>query len=239
MINKFVSINSILGKLYRDLDINTEISEASVVEWCAEALSMIGSYYQFEEISECITITNGKVKLPCGFEKLVDVTYNNIPLYWATNTAAMNYQCSNCSIPVCNSGSCDYTFYINNSYLITNIENHDDLEATLCIVYLGIPTDENGYPLIPDDVYYAKALAAYVTMMLDRQEWRKGKIADKIKLDSEFEWGFYVNSARGAANMPSKAVMENLKNIMQRIASRPHMYKTGFKNLSKPENLNL
>jgi hypothetical protein len=238
MINKFVSINSILAKLYRDLDINTEISEASVVEWIAEGLSIIGSYNQFEEISECITITNGKVLLPCGFEKLVDISYNNIPLYWSSNQNKSNYQCDNCTIPVC-SGSCNYTFYINSSYLITNIENHDDLEANLCIVYLGIPVDESGYPLVPDDVYYSKALSAYVTMMLDRQEWRKGKLADKIKLDSEFEWGFYVNSARASANMPNKAVMENLKNLMTRLASRGHLYKTGFKNLSKPENLNL
>lgn len=238
MITEFVSFKTIFASLYRNLGTNIELNEQDCIEWGAEALGMIGAYGQYEEISDCITITNGKVKLPCGFDKLVDVSYNNIPLNWATNTNAKNYQCDNCSIPVC-SGSCDYTFYINNSYLITNIENHDDLEANLCIVYLGIPVDNEGYPLIPSDIYYNKAITSYIIMMLDFQDFRKGKISDKLYEESKFNWGFYVNSARGAANMPNKAQLENFKNIMQRLASRPNMYKAGFKNLSKPENLNL
>lgn len=227
-----------MAKLYRDLGINTEIPEDSIVEWCAEALNLIGSYGQYEEVSECITITNGKARLPCGFDKLVDINYNNHPIYWSTNQNKSNYQCNNCNIPACDNGSCDYTFYINDAYIVTNINNHDDLEANLCMVYLGIRTDADGFPLVPDDPYYLKALAAYVTMMLDRQDWRKGKIADKVKLDSEFEWGYYVNSARGSANMPSKAQIEGLKNVMQRLMSRPNQYRTSFKGLSKPENLN-
>ncbi len=238
MITEFVSFKTIFASLYRNLGNNFELNEQDCIEWGAEALSMIGAYGQYEEISDCITIANGKVKLPCGFDKLVDISYNNIPLNWATNTNAKNYQCSNCNIPVC-SGSCDYTFYINNSYLITNIKNHDDLEANLCIIYLGIPVDEEGYPLIPSDIYYNKAITSYIIMMLDFQDFRKGKITDKVYEESKFNWSFYVNSARGAANMPSKAQLENFKNLMTRLASRPNLYKTGFRNLSNPENLNL
>jgi len=53
------------------------------------------------------------------------------------------------------------------------------------------------------------------------------------------DWLFYVNSARGAANMPSTAQLEGLKNTMQRLMARPNMYRVSFKGLSKPENLNL
>ncbi len=240
MITNFKSINTLIAKLYRDLNINTELPEDSIVEWVAEALTIIGAYGQFIEISDCLTITNGKAKLPCNFYKLVDVRYKHHPIYWSTNTNASNYQDHNCRVRVCESGHCDgYTFYINDSYIITNINDHNDLEANLCMVYLGIKVDENGYPMIPDDPMYDKALAAYVTFMLDKIEWRKGKLADKIKNDSEADWLFYVNSARGSANMPNTAQLEGLKNLMMRLKPSLNEYRVGFKNLTKPENLNL
>lgn len=239
MIEGHVSYKTILAKLYRDLDINSEINEISVIEWINEALLMIGAYSQFTEISECLTLKNGKAKLPCGFYKLVDINYQNKPVYWSSNQNRSNYQCHNCRIPTFLDNKEDYTFYINDSYMITNINDDSNKEANICIVYLGIPTDEDGYPLIPDDIYYSKALAAYVTSMLDYQEWRKGKIADKVYQKSEQDWLFYVNSARGAANMPNKAQLEALKNVMLRLASIPNEYSRNFKNFDKPEKLNL
>lgn len=239
MITGFVSINTILAKLYRDLGINYELNEGDVYEWCAEALAMIGAYSQYNEVSDCLTLVNGKVKLPCGFYKLVDVNYKGYPMYWATNTNANNYQCHNCRIPTCADGTCNYTFYINDSYLISNIEDENDVEANICIVYLGIPVDDNNIPMIPDDVYYMKAISAYIISMLDYQDWRKGKIADKVYQQSEKDWLFYVNSARGAANMPNTAQLEGLKNVMRRLMPISNDYKTGFKNFNKGESLNL
>ena len=90
------------------------------------------------------------------------------------------------------SNNCNITFYINNSYIITNInDSFPSKEENICIVYLGIPTDDEGLPLIPDDVYYQKALTSYVISMLDYQEWRKGKTPDKVYQKSEQDWLFY------------------------------------------------
>ncbi len=241
MIVGFKSINTILAKLYRDLELNSELSENSVYEWIAEALSLIGAYSQYNEISHCLTLTNGKAKLPCGFYKLVDINYKGHPMYWATNTNAHNYQCHECRIKCCSGGKSEYTFYINDSYLISNIEDDkpNDTEANVCMVYLGVPVDDNNLPMVPDDVYYDKALTAYVTYMIDRQEWRKGKIADKIKDESEKEWLFYVRSARGSANMPNTAQLEGLKSTLLRLLPMPNDYSKGFKNFNKGENINL
>jgi len=239
MIVGFVSINTVLAKLYRDLGLNQEINQSDAYEWIAEGLNLIGAYSQYNEISECLTLTNGKAKLPCGFYKLVDINYKNKPVYWATNTNAHNYQCHDCRIPACNTGGCEYTFYINDSYLISNIEDENDIEASICIVYLGIPVDDDGIPMIPDNVYYQKALAAYVTSMLDYQDWRKGKCPDKVYQQSEKEWLFYVSAAKGAANMPNVQQLEQLKNVMRRLLPASNDYKKGFKNFDKGEQLNL
>lgn len=239
MITGYTSIYTLIDKLYRDLGVNYELNELDIVSWTAEALGMIGAYSQYNEISECLNLVNGKAKLPCGFHKLVDINYKGKPVYWATNTNANNYQCNNCSIPSCHNGNCDLTFYINNSYLISNINNKNNEEANICIVYLGIPTDDDGYPMIPDDVYYMKACYSYIVSILDYQEWRKGKLPDKVKEESKADWLFYVNSARGAANMPNTQQMENMAAIFKRLLPSSNEYAKGWKNFTKRERLNL
>jgi len=239
MISGYISINTVLAKLYRDLNINEEISFTSLIEWSAEALNLIGAYSQYEEISECLDLVAGKAKLPCAFYKLVSINYKGYPVHWATNTNASNYQCNNCQIPICASGKCEYTFYLNDNYLITNINVDPAIDSNICIVYLGMPVDDDGYPMIPDDVYFQKAIVAYITYMLDRQDWRKGKCTDKVKDESEREWLFYVKAAKGAANMPNSAQMERLKNVWRRMLPLTNEYNRSFINLGKQERRNI
>lgn len=239
MIVGFVSLKTVIAKLYRDLDLNNEIPESSLIEWIAEGLNLIGAYSQFNEVQDCLELTDGKAKLPCDFYKLVDINWNNYPLHWSTLSNASNYQCENCQVPICDTGACSKTFYINDSYIITNITTEDDATPALCIVYLAIPTDEDGYPLVPDNVYYMKALTAYITYMIDFQEWRRGKVPDKVFEYSKQEWLFYVTSAKGAANMPNTAQLENLKNIWQRLMPNPGAYDRSWRGFNRKEGRRL
>lgn len=238
MINNFISIKYIIAKLYRDLNINTEINEVDVVEWCNEVLLKVGAYSQFKDVSKCIELKDGKACLPSGFYRLVDIMYDKQPLAWATNTMANNYQCEGCTIPSC---CTQHTFYINDSYIITNIDTSTTECSTdkICIVYLGMPVDDEGYPMIPDDIYFIEACAKYVTYMLDYQGWRKGQVADKVMQKSEQDYLFYVKSAKGAANMPSAAQLENLKNVMIRLIPKQNQYNSFFKGNTDQERKKL
>ena len=235
MLSGYISSKAILNRLYRDLGINNEIDENDFVEWASDALRLIGAYSQYQEVSECVDLVDGKAKLPCDFHKLVDIHYKGQPMHWATNTNAANYQCTNCNIPVCD--VCDLNFYINNSYLITNI--NVTTTANLCMVYLATPVDEEGYPMIPDDIYYEKAIAAYVTFMIDNQAWRSARISDKVFARSEKEWLFYVGAAKGSANMPNAAQLNNLGNIWQRLIPNPRAYDKNFRGFNRNEKRKL
>lgn len=234
MISNFVSVGTVAAKLYRDLGINKEINFSDIVEWSNEVLLKVGAYSQFKDITECISLVDGKACLPNGFYKLVDIMYDNKPLHWATNTVAHNYQCEGCQIPQC---CTDNNFYINDGYIITDIKNsvNPDCPDKICVVYLGMPVDDEGYPMIPDDIYFAEACAKYCTYMLDYQDWRKGQLPDKVFQKSEVDYLFYVNSARGAANMPNAAQLENLKNIMVRLIPKQNDYNKMFRNTSSQE----
>ncbi len=239
MINGFISYKYILSKIYRDLNLNEEINESSVIEWIAEGLAVIGAFSQYTIVPYCVHLKNGKGALPCGFSKLVDISYQGFPVYWATEGANTRYGCEDNHIPICRNQQCTHTFYVNDNFIITNINNHQNEEAKLNITYLGIPVDEEGFPMLPDDVYYQKALAAYITYMLTYQDWRRGKATDKVFEYSEREWIFYCNSARGAGNMPNTQQLENLKNVIRRLSPMSNDYKRNFNNFNKGEQFNL
>ena len=235
MITGYISSKVIINKLYRDLQLNSQLDEVDIQEWVAEALKLIGAYGQFREVSDCIELNKGKAKLPCDFYKLVDIHYDGIPMYWSSNVNASNYQCPGCDIPVCD--NCDLTFYINSSHLITNI--NVEHTAKVCLIYLALPVDEENYPLIPEDVYYEKAVTSYVIHMRDYADWRKGKITDKVFKKSEQDWLFYVNSAKGSANMPNTAQLDNIHSIWNRLIPNPNAYRRFFDGFNRRERRRL
>lgn len=235
MITGYTSIKNVIAKLYRDLGINTEINEVHVVEWVAEILQKIGSYYQYSSVNKCIELDeSGKALLPCDFYRLIDIHYSGIPLSWASKSAVTDYACQECNICV---GCTEDTFYISNGYLITNITPTSTglTTPTICITYLGVPVDDEGYPLVPDDVYFIEACSKYVTYMLDYREWRKGNLPDKVVAKSEQDYLWYVNSARGSANMPGAHQLENIKNIWVRLIPKQNEFKNSFTDLNKQE----
>lgn len=231
MITGFKSIKVIIAGLYRDLGYNTEINFGDCVEWCADGLSMIGAYSQFTDKNECLEVCNHQVLLPCDFYRIIDLNYNDRPIRWATNTLVSLYGCQGCKIPVC---CTDDYFYISQSHIKTSFK-----EGKLCMTYLAIPSDEEGYPMVPDDVYYDKALKAYCTYMLDRIEFRKGKLTEIAYRDSEKDWYFYVNSARGSANMPGIEQLERLKNQWVRMIPQQNEFSKNFRNIGTPERRRL
>ena len=236
MVHGYVSIKQVIGKLYRDLGLTTEINEAHIIEWIAEALSMIGTYSQYEQSKTCLEVDDqGRSMLPLNFYRIVDIAYQGRALSWASNNLIDNYGCEGCTITTCCS---EHTFYINDCYIITNIKPTDpdpNNPKLLCISYLGVPVDEEGYPKVPDDVYFLKACAAYVTQQLDYRDWRKGNLPDKVFQKSEQEWLFYVAAAKGSGNMPSTAQLENLKNVWVRMIPKQNEFNNFFSNNSKQE----
>lgn len=70
MIHNLNSIDRVINKVITDLGIGQgEVPYQSFIEWSADALEHIGSYYQFEEKSCNIMIEDHTGMLPCDFHK--------------------------------------------------------------------------------------------------------------------------------------------------------------------------
>ena len=102
----------------------------------------------------------------------------------------------------------DCTYLISGGYVKTNQET-----GYLLMAYQAIPTDSEGYPMIPDNQSYVEAVYWYITMKLLYPQWMGGRIRDAVYADAKRSWNFYCKQAYGNAMMPNGAdQMETIKN---------------------------
>lgn len=105
-------------------------------------------------------------------------------------------------------------YFIKPGWLVTNKR-----DGFIKLAYKAMPTDERGYPLIPDLPSYQDAIYWYVTMKLNFPKYLKGKLGGKgvnnnaqVYQSLEQRWHFYRNLAYTEAMMPTADDMHNIKN---------------------------
>jgi hypothetical protein len=245
MIYKNTSVKQIVEKLYRDYAHQEELDLWDLVEWAGEALEFIGAHGQFEKYYADLEVTSHRAPLPCNFHSLLGISYNGSPLRY--DSAILGVSSDGLSsdeyinaVPVDDENfpletrrsaierAASHT--ITDGYLVTSFE-----EGGVLMAYKGIPVDDEGFPKIPDNVYYREAIVNYCQMQLDRQGWRAQKLPEAIYRDSERKWNFFCQGARNQANMPNIDKMEAIKNQWIRLKPQINRYDNFFQDLSLRE----
>lgn len=124
----------------------------------------------------------------------------------------------------------DYTYKVNTNYVFPNF-----VKGVIAIAYLAIPTDDEGYPLIPADERWQAAVRAEIA-------WKiafKLMIQDNIKDSTYNKIEFERNWAVGRAEVPDISVdmMESFANSWVRLIPKTHQHSNFFRNLQAPEKL--
>jgi hypothetical protein len=113
------------------------------------------------------------------------------------------------------SGLTDPTYNVNGGYIFTNFEN-----GFVYLAYMALPTDEEGFPLIPDNRRFKEAVKAYIVFKIDYILWRNKELDKDVYLNSELEWLFYVSSAGNVARVPNYDGAQSLLNQMKLIPQK-------------------
>ena len=80
----------------------------------------------------------------------------------------------------------DFTYIISDSFIKTNVK-----DGYLMVSYQAIPTDADGYPLIPDLISFKDALYWYINMKLLYPKWKLGTVRDAVYYDARRSWNYY------------------------------------------------
>lgn len=122
----------------------------------------------------------------------------------------------------------DFTYLITPGYIKTNVQT-----GYVLLAYQAIPTDGDGYPLIPDDQSFIEALYWYITMKLLYPGWKEGHVRDAVYYDARRSWNYFCKQAYGNALMPNKDQMESIKNSWLRLVPEIMEHDTSFSTLGE------
>ena len=166
---------------------------------------------------------------------LESVYFNNSnqlqPLQYGASTFHASMHCEGC---VNENTNYSETYIVDNDYIKTSF-----VSGKICISYMAFPTDEDCYPLVPDDISYKEALFWYIykklllSMATAPENNRNGinyTFADE-------KWKYYCTQARNEANFPDIDKYESFMNQWVRLIPNINRHDEGFENLNTREDL--
>jgi len=244
MIYTTQSAKAVIAKVYRDLKPTTDNWVIDAVEWIGEALEYIGYHTGLEKKATTLSISNHRASVPCDLVDIIQVEYNGSHLVYGTDTTGYDlpnadrttnpqpytpaeittsavFQTQANEHPTGNDtfkqlktikaasyGGGDY-YVINPDYIQTSFDKGD-----VKVHYTAYPVCEDGYPKVPDNIYYKQALEWYIL----RQMLMGGYTHPVFNWQTaDLKWGEYCVKAQNDAAYPSIDKMESFKNMWVRM----------------------
>jgi hypothetical protein len=220
------------------LDRGTQYVEISAIDIVNRRMRLCGCN-AFTTCDECTTIEGPNIEnnIPCeprtpiirryggGTEK---PNFRLEPMRWATDSFNNNMHCTDNDFG-CKSAN---TYTVNGNYIFTSFDH-----GSVMMAFLAIPTDEEGYPLIPADEWWRQAVQYEIAYKIAMKLFIQGNIADKVYQHIERERDWKVAQAVNKSKMPSIDEMESFKNQWLRLIPNYNNHNTFFKNMQVPERM--
>tara|TARA_R110000787_G_scaffold115506_1_gene225427 strand:+ start:7339 stop:8223 length:885 start_codon:yes stop_codon:yes gene_type:complete len=150
------------------------------------------------------------------------------PLQYGASTFHASMHCTGC---VNETVSYDDTYIIDNDYIKTSFPS-----GKICLSYKAIPTDEDCFPLVPDDISFKEAMFWYIykKLLLMNPTFKANGIGYEL---AETQWKYYCTQARNAANFPDIDRYESFMNQWVRLIPNLNRHSQSFEELNTREDL--
>jgi hypothetical protein len=150
------------------------------------------------------------------------------PLQYGASTFHKSMHCTGC---VNENAHYEETYIIDCDYIKTSFKS-----GKICLSYMALPTDDDCYPLVPDDISYQEAMFWYIykKILLGNPTFKNNGIDYSF---AEQQWKYYCTQARNAANFPDIDRMESFMNQWVRLIPNITRHDFAFENLNTKEDL--
>ena len=221
-INQVAINNSVSPTASSELDtLTTKVKElkAAIVDAQANSLEYSDTASVLHEINSRIVI----------LENVYFSDGNRLqPLQYGASNFHRSMHCEGC---VNESASYEDTYIIDDGYIKTSF-----VSGKICLSYMAFPTDEDCYPLVPDDISFKEAMFWYIykKILLFNPMFK----VNGIKYDfAEQQWKYYCTQARNAANYPDIDRYESFMNQWVRLIPSLNRHDLGFEQMNTREDL--
>tara|TARA_Y100001938_G_C8076352_1_gene426345 strand:+ start:255 stop:1142 length:888 start_codon:yes stop_codon:yes gene_type:complete len=150
------------------------------------------------------------------------------PLQYGASTFHRSMHCEGC---VNESTRYEETYIVDCDYIKTSFAS-----GKICISYMAFPTDEECYPLVPDDISYQEAMFWYIykKILLSNPRFKNNQIGYEF---ADAKWKYYCTQARNASNYPDIDKYESFMNQWVRMIPDINRHDLTFENLNTREDL--
>ncbi len=150
------------------------------------------------------------------------------PLAYCTTNFPEALHCDDC---VNRSAKAKECYYVDTDKIKTSFTS-----GQVCLSYMAFPTDDDCFPLVPDDISYKEAMFWYI--------YKKILLGGQVPVENginytfaEQQWKYYCTQARNAANYPDIDRYESFLNQWVRLIPNINRAMSGFENLGTRETL--
>lgn len=194
-----------------------DIPFETVVDYTVDFIRIVGTPPSFLDKTAIIDIVDYRGILPCDYYEMTQVRLNDgskRTFRYTTDSFHMSDNKPELS---------DLTYKIQGNCIFTAPLEQGQIE----IAYQAMPMDEEGYPLIPDNSSYSRALETYI-----KREWftilfDQGKLNGQVLARADQEYSFYVGQAQSEIIMPTIDQMEAISNMWNTLLPRDE-HRHGF-----------
>ena len=204
-----------------------DLSTERMINYTQEFIRIVGSPVLFSDKSARVKIEDYRGMLPCDIINILQVRGEHGEEFRYTTDTFHTSKTSPEHTP-------DYyhTYKVQGNIIYTTIE-----EGYVEVVYQGIETDEDGYPLIVDNASFIKALELYIKKQWFTILFDLGKIQPMVLQNTKQEYAFYVGQAQNSLISPSLDEMENICNILNSMTIYNKAHRTGYKYIGADHKL--
>ena len=221
MINNFsyINIREILSRCLRH-PLLQDLSLESAIQYVVDFLGIMGLPTTYNDSLQEIEICDYRGVLPCDLISINQVRYNGLCIRYMTD----NFY----------DKSSEPTFKIQGRIIYTSFK-----EGKIEVSYKSIPVDDEGYPLLPDEPTFLRALELYIKKQWFTILFDMNKISPAVLQNTQQEYSFAVGACNNTFIIPSVSEMESIKNMWNQLIPRFNEFKTGFKYQGSQEYLKI
>ena len=222
MAEQYLSIKKILDSCLRH-PLMQDLSLETAVDYTIDFMRIVGMPRMFTEKVVRITIDKYRALLPCDYYQTIQIRIPGGPaLVYSTDSFHMS-----------NKGNSS-TYKIQGNIIYTSIESGE-----LELAYLAISTDADGYPLLPDNSSFTRALELYIKKQWFTILFDLGKITSAVLQNTQQEYAWAVGDCQSEFNRMSIDQMEAFSNSWRTMILRDHQHSSGFIGDSSRQTLNI
>lgn len=165
-----------------------DIPFETAVEYTVDFLDLMGTPGLYDEKTAIIEIRDWRGELPCDFRDMIQVRvaeHQHCHKPFFLNRATYRYSGDSFHMSPDKPIAGSLTYKTQNMVIFTSTRDVD-----VEISYNAFATDDEGYPLLPDNTSFLRGLEAYIKMMWFGIKYDEGKISEAVmnRADREYCW---------------------------------------------------